>query len=296
MLPDDDLVLGKITGLTPGAWTRTRPVLAGFFKIQDGVWRHGRVERERHRVSAKQESNSKRARSAAVKRWGDAPSIAQALPNDAKPHSHSQPQSEPELSETVGAEKKHAASRHMLFRSLLAAYWHCKNHACPDMPWDGRDAKALKDFLDASPTLSESQFRLMLGNRARSPVPHGDRVYLWIGNLTRFQQEMTIFNKPVSAGGASGSRAEINRDSVLDAVERAVALSEELAAGAGEAGVEPADFLDGGGAAVDGERPGGRALALPGTSDHGVAPGDAADGQTGTDGPVPYGAAAAITG
>jgi len=45
------------------------------------------------------------------------------------------------------------------------------------MPWQGRDAKALSDFLSASPSLSEMQFRQMLVNRARSAVAHGDRVY-----------------------------------------------------------------------------------------------------------------------
>src|ERR1700761_515108 len=79
-LPDDDGALAKITGLSGSVWANTRPVLAEFFKIQDGQWRHGRVERERLRVAAKQEYNAKKARSAANKRWGNAPSIA---PEDA---------------------------------------------------------------------------------------------------------------------------------------------------------------------------------------------------------------------
>jgi uncharacterized protein YdaU (DUF1376 family) len=279
-LPDDDAVLGKITGLSASSWASARAVLAEFFKIQDAQWRHGRVERERLRVAAKQESNAKKAKSAAGKRWRNASSIAQAIPGDAKP----EPQPEPELSgrlfpDDEMSEKPIADSRHRVFRLLLAEYWRSKNHACPEMPWQGRDAKALSDLLDASPNLSENQFRQLLGNRAKSAVAHGDRVYLWIGNLTRFQEEITLYNKPASAGGGNhASRAEINRDSVLNAVDRAVALCQEHIDRAGEAGLEPTTFDDAGGAFADGAGPDGRALALPGTRDQRLATGHAAHG------------------
>jgi uncharacterized protein YdaU (DUF1376 family) len=294
-LPDEDGVLGKITGLSESAWASTRPVLAEFFKIQDGQWRHGRVERERLRVAAKQETNAKRARLAANKRWSGAASMPQAMPGDAKP------EPEPELSGTLfrddfGSEGVGTDSRQSLFRSLLGEYWRSRNHACPEMPWQGRDAKALSDFLDASPTLSESQFRQLLANRARSAVAHGDRVYLWIGNLTRFQEEITVYNKPASAGGGHASRAEINRNSVLNSVDRAVALSREHVARVGEVGIEPSGLDDTGGARADGAGPGGRAVELPGASDHWMAAGHAADGQAGADGPLPYCAAATVAG
>ena len=45
------------------------------------------------------------------------------------------------------------------FACILGEYWRAKNHASPEMPWQGRDAKALSDFLAASPNLSETQFR-----------------------------------------------------------------------------------------------------------------------------------------
>jgi hypothetical protein len=66
---------------------------------------------------------------------------------------------------------------------MLSEYWQAKNPALPEMPWTGRDAKALSDFLSALPGLQETQFATMLGNRARSAVAHGDRVYLWICKL-----------------------------------------------------------------------------------------------------------------
>jgi uncharacterized protein YdaU (DUF1376 family) len=301
ILHDDDVALAKITGLNKSAWSNARLVLAEFFSIQDGLWRHGRVERERIRVAAKQQSRAKSAKLASSIRWnkqpllptmgeaGDASRNACAMRDDAK----SEPEPEPELertfiSEGKPSEKRGIDSRHIPFRALLGEYWTAKNHASPQMPWQGRDAKALSDFLAASPQLTETQFRQMLGNRAKSAVAHGDRVYLWIGNLTRFQEEITIYNKPASAGGGYASRAEINRNSVVSAVDRALTLAREHADRVGQAGTEPTAFDDAGMPLADGTGPDGCALAISGAGDHGMAAGNAADGQTGTDGPLPY--------
>src|ERR1700677_1898801 len=68
-LQDDDVVLAKITGLAQSGWSATRLVLAEFFLIQDGLWHQGRLERERIRVAAKQQSRSKKAKLAASTRW-----------------------------------------------------------------------------------------------------------------------------------------------------------------------------------------------------------------------------------
>jgi uncharacterized protein YdaU (DUF1376 family) len=309
-LQDDDGALAQITGLSRNAWSQARPVLAEFFQIHDGLWRHGRVERERLRVTAKQLSNSKQAKLAAARRWGkpalllpgmiesgDAGSIADALPDDADSHSHS----EPELLRTNTSQERVSSnrkpdSRHTRFRSILAEYWKAKNHAAPEMPWQGRDAKALSDFLSALPSLSEMQFRQMLVNRARSAVAHGDRVYLWIANLTRYQEEITVYNKPASAGGVNASRAEINRNSVVSAVDRALALAREHADRAWQAGAEQAAFADPGMSLADGRGSARCALAIPGDGDHGMETGHASDGQAGTDGPLPHSSSTAATG
>jgi uncharacterized protein YdaU (DUF1376 family) len=309
ILHDDDVALAKITGLNKSAWSNARLVLAEFFSIQDGLWRHGRVERERIRVAAKQQSRAKSAKLASSIRWNKQPLLpamgeaddasrnASAMRNDAK----SEPEPEPELertfiSEGKPSEKRGIDPRHTPFRILLGEYWKAKNHASPEMPWQGRDAKALSDFLAASPQLSETQFRQMLGNRAKSAVAHGDRVYLWIGNLTRFQEEITLYNKPASAGGGYASRAEINRNSVVSAVDRALLLAREHADRARQAGPEQTAIDDAGMPLADGTGPDGRALAIPGAGDHGMAAGNAADGQTGTDGPLPYCSSAAGSG
>jgi uncharacterized protein YdaU (DUF1376 family) len=301
-LHDDDGTLAQITGLTRAAWSQARPVLAEFFQIHDGLWCHGRVERERIRVAAKQVSKSNQAKLAAARRWSkpalllpgmiesaDAVSNADALRDDADSHSHSEPELlKTYISQERVAEKRNPDSRHTQFRTILAEYWKAKNHASPEMPWQGRDAKALSDFLSASPSLSEAQFRQMLVNRGRSAVAHGDRVYLWIGNLTRYQEEITVYNKPASAGGGHASRAEINRNSVVSAVDRALELAREHAGRAGQAGIEPTAFDHAGMPLADGARPEGCALEVSGDSDHGMAAGHIAHGPAGADGPLPY--------
>jgi uncharacterized protein YdaU (DUF1376 family) len=312
ILQDDDVVLAQITGLPISTWSICRTVLAEFFEIHDGLWHHGRVERERIKVAAKQQSNSSRAKLGASSRWAkttppvkdaesicvenassNASSILKSMLDDAKS------QSQPQLIKTLPSsrsEKRAADVRHVPFRLLLAEYWSAKNHASPEMPWQGRDAKALSDFLAASPNLSETQFRRMLDNRAKSAVAHGDRVFLWIANLTRFQEEITVYNKPASAGGGNASRAEINRDSVVSAVDRALALAREHTDRARQAGAEQAAFADPGMSFADGRGSARCALAIPGNGDHGMETGHAADGQTGTDGPLPHGSSTAAAG
>ena len=236
-------MLAQISGLGASAWKTHRTVLAEFFTIRDGLWQHGRVEKERARVQANTQSKAKKAKLAASSRWSksDASSIAQAMLGDADSDSDSESESESELEailpqrpeeqpqvpplrsfgapvgmtslfaqeevsfelELLSSQEKNSSepelfasqerfprsgkrvaapdSRHRPFRAILAQYWRAKNHASPEMPWQGRDAKALSDFLSACPQLNETQFRQMVGNRARSAVAHGDRVYLWIG-------------------------------------------------------------------------------------------------------------------
>jgi uncharacterized protein YdaU (DUF1376 family) len=305
ILQDDDVVLAQITGLSVKAWSICRIVLAEFFEIRDGLWHHGRVERERIKVATKQQYNSSRAKLGASSRWSkaapppavsdadsscgsNASSILKSMLGDAK--SQSQPQLLKAFSSSSSVSEKRAADgRHMPFRLILAEYWRAKNHASPEMPWQGRDAKALSDFLAASPNLTETQFRTMLDNRAKSAVAHGDRVFLWISNLTRFQEEITVYNKPASAGGGNASRAEINRNSVVSAVDRALALAREHTDRARQAGAEQAAFTDPGMPVADGRGSARCALAIPGNGDHRVETGHAADGQTGTDGPLPDG-------
>lgn len=59
-LPDDDAALAHVTRLQPAAWKKTRHVIARFFSIEDGVWRHKRIDEEREKASqfiAKQKAN-----------------------------------------------------------------------------------------------------------------------------------------------------------------------------------------------------------------------------------------------
>jgi uncharacterized protein YdaU (DUF1376 family) len=307
-LPDDDATLAKICGLSESAWLATRKVMTEFFVIQDGCWTHKRIDKERLRLAAVQAANLTRAQKAAARRWGtDASSNAHALLEESQSPSNApsnpqalldecKSQSQSQLKASSSQLTKSVDPRHTPFRSMLAAYWQMKNLASPEMPWQGRDAKALSDFLSASPQLTATQFSQMLGNRARSPVAHGDRVYLWIGNLTRFQETMTMYNRPVSAGGGNASRAEINRDSVISAVDRAITLAREHTHGPGQTGAEPAGFLDAGMPAADGAGPERRALGIPGDGDPAMAAGHFAHGQTGTDGSLPYRAPAAAAG
>jgi uncharacterized protein YdaU (DUF1376 family) len=188
ILPDD-VVLAQITGLGVSAWSSARQVLGEFFEIRDGLWHHGRVERGRSRIAAKQQSNSNNAtlptfggwskprllsatRDAAVDACGtrstSASRTATAMPDDAKPDS------KPELLRGLPScgrsrEMPIADPRHAPSRAILAEYWKYwsyKNHASPEMPWQGLDAEAPGDFLAASPNLNDAPLRSPSGHAA----------------------------------------------------------------------------------------------------------------------------------
>jgi uncharacterized protein YdaU (DUF1376 family) len=44
--PDDDETLSSIARLSLPAWLALRPRLTPFFKIEGGMWKHGRIEKE----------------------------------------------------------------------------------------------------------------------------------------------------------------------------------------------------------------------------------------------------------
>lgn len=86
-LEDDDTILARVVGLELRVWRKHRPVIARFFSIADGVWRHGRIDRELISASERKGKAEAKARVAAEARWGKprassehAPGMLQALP------------------------------------------------------------------------------------------------------------------------------------------------------------------------------------------------------------------------
>ncbi len=82
--PDDDAVLQQITKLDTKGWKRHRPALIRMFQMEDGHWKHKRIERELAEAQSNSERRSNKAKAAAQARWGqpreDATSIAQSMP------------------------------------------------------------------------------------------------------------------------------------------------------------------------------------------------------------------------
>lgn len=100
--PDDDAVLATIVRVPVKHWkARLRPLLAPLFMIENGLWRHKRIEEELAHAEEVGKSNSNKAKDAANARWGKsprrrrapaehAPSIGQAMPQNAQSQSQSQ--------------------------------------------------------------------------------------------------------------------------------------------------------------------------------------------------------------
>lgn len=100
-LPDDDQALAAATRSTPAEWKRLRPVLARYFKVADGVWRHGRIDDELQRADEKYAARVNASRKANGVRHGVRNGDRDGDRNgdrngDANGHRHgSQPQPQP---------------------------------------------------------------------------------------------------------------------------------------------------------------------------------------------------------
>lgn len=64
-LPDDDMRLAKMLGVTKAKWAKLKPVILGFWTLADGRWSQARLTKERAFVDKKREAN----RAAAESRW-----------------------------------------------------------------------------------------------------------------------------------------------------------------------------------------------------------------------------------
>ena len=91
--------------------------------------------------------------------------------------------------------------RHHQFADLLERYWKHVNPDGPEMPWGKRDITQLKSLLSACPEMTTEQFHILLRNRARSDVAHGQRVCFWLSNVTKYTQPLDRFGNPIKPGG-----------------------------------------------------------------------------------------------
>tara|TARA_R110000782_G_scaffold201861_1_gene290460 strand:- start:485 stop:1252 length:768 start_codon:yes stop_codon:yes gene_type:complete len=85
-IPDDDARLATISRLGD-AWSNASSTLRAFFKQQDGMLVHSRIDREKVDALDNKAKNQARAKAAADKRWSknatsNAPSMPQALLNE----------------------------------------------------------------------------------------------------------------------------------------------------------------------------------------------------------------------
>jgi uncharacterized protein YdaU (DUF1376 family) len=80
-LPASDRKLARIAGLSEAEWADVRDDLAEFFVEADGVWRHGRIERELEAVRSKSEKARSAGRASAEARFNGRSTNAEQTPN-----------------------------------------------------------------------------------------------------------------------------------------------------------------------------------------------------------------------
>lgn len=109
-LPDDDKLLARFARCSPAQWQRLRPILAPFFRIENGFWMQGRLTDEAAAVRQRKEKAATAGKASALKRQGRhstdvepelPPSSNSSSTQDQHYHSHSQ--EEPLDKESNGA-------------------------------------------------------------------------------------------------------------------------------------------------------------------------------------------------
>jgi uncharacterized protein YdaU (DUF1376 family) len=90
-LPDDDRALSAAARVTLDEWEAIRPVMAEFFQIADGIWRHKRIDEELAEARKRYEGNRLGAEITNARRRKKAtPSVAPSAPaGGVQSHSHS---------------------------------------------------------------------------------------------------------------------------------------------------------------------------------------------------------------
>lgn len=78
--PDDDRILAQVVRMAPDAWSIIQASIKQFFRAENGVLRHARIDKEKDEAIKKQATNTEKAKKAADARWNNTPSNAPSIP------------------------------------------------------------------------------------------------------------------------------------------------------------------------------------------------------------------------
>lgn len=125
-----------------------------------------------------------------------------------------------------------------LFREDFDRYYQHKNNA--PGPWDAKEATRLKRWMQANPTITREQFRVILNNRARSPVGHAKPLSVWIGVAVGWLNgPADDWGKAIANGGVNGSVPTGKADRNMEILQRSLNRGKRQS-GAHEDGMFPA--------------------------------------------------------
>src|SRR5476649_2811518 len=83
-LPDDDARLAATARMTADEWRQNRSILAEFFVVADGTWRHEELNKRLERASDNRQKRSESGSKGAAKRWQKDSSSTSSSSSEAK--------------------------------------------------------------------------------------------------------------------------------------------------------------------------------------------------------------------
>ena len=90
-LPDNDDELAPISRLPMPRWKKLRPIIARFFQVADGLWRHKRIDIEIKTAREMIDARSRAGKTAVEAREAKKQSMIDAMPSDASIASNDHP-------------------------------------------------------------------------------------------------------------------------------------------------------------------------------------------------------------
>lgn len=174
--PDDDEILAQIVKLDKAKWRKSRGVLSRMFNVENGIWKHKRIDAEIIRATDISDKRKAAGKAGAAKRWdgkGMANAMANASQTDKQTDRQLQSQSQLQLQEEeVVGEIIPLPRRSLAFSGRTISLnqrdfdeWRKRYFAIPDL---AAELGALDDWLRSAPQAKrDNWFMVVSGALAR---------------------------------------------------------------------------------------------------------------------------------
>lgn len=137
--PDDDEILCSITKMSPKDWKRIKVAVMNLFRLNNGVWRHKRIDEELIGAALRKKKAEEKAKKAADARWGKVPTE-----DEKSDTSSNAPSNAPSISQAMHEECPSPSPSPLTNKTLKSK---AESATASRLPADWSPSQADEDFL-----------------------------------------------------------------------------------------------------------------------------------------------------